>query len=259
MKHITGGHILGGLLAARLLAGCNGGGGGSESEGSTAATATGATATATATSTSTTTATSTDATSTGADTTPTTSADESTSGGVVAAKRVFVTAASFHGDLQQQGAGADGLAGADLLCAAAATSASLGGTWVAWVSTSGVDAISRLASDGRWTLIDEVTEVFASRSQIQFGPKHAIDVTEAGEPLLPSGVDLPVVWTNTDSFGKYSDDGENNACDDWSAQTGVAAVGVIFDPALGGPGLSWTDTKQPRACGGAYHLYCFEG
>ena len=257
MKNTTGAHILSGLLAARLLAGCNGGGGGSESEGSTAATATATAATTT------TTATTADATSTGVSTTPTTTtptttADESTSGGVVA-KRVFVTAASFHGDLKQQGAGADGLEGADLLCAAAATSAGLGGTWVAWVSTSGADAISRLASDGRWTLIDEVTEVFASRSQIQFGPKHAIDVTEAGAPLLPSGVDLPVVWTNTDSFGKYSDDGENNACDDWSAQTGVAAVGVIFDPAVGGPGLSWTDTKQPRGCGGEYHLYCFEG
>ena len=38
MKNTTGAHILSGILAARLLAGCNGGGGGSESEGSTAAT-----------------------------------------------------------------------------------------------------------------------------------------------------------------------------------------------------------------------------
>lgn len=255
MMNTTGAKILSGIVAAWLLAGCSGGGGGSESEGSTAA----ATSTSTSTSTGAMTTATADSTSTGASTTPTTTEDASTSGGPVAARRVFVTAASFHGDLKQQGAGADGLDGADRLCASAAASASLGGTWVAWVSTSSVDAISRLASDGRWTLLDGVTEVFAARSQIQFGPKHAIDRTESGDLLLPSGDELPVVWTNTDALGKYADDGENNACDDWSAQTGVAAVGLIFDPALGGPGLSWTDTKQPRGCGGAYHLYCFEG
>ena len=170
-----------------------------------------------------------------------------------------MTSASFHGDLQKQGGGADGVAGADLLCAAAAASSGLGGTWIAWVSSSSVDVLSRLPADAHWTLIDETTEVFSSRSQIPFGPKHAIDMTEAGDTLAPLDAELPTVWTNTDNFGRFSDDGQNDACNDWTGQTGTAAVGIIFDPELGGgTGLHWTDTKQPRACGGKYHLYCFE-
>jgi hypothetical protein len=178
----------------------------------------------------------------------------STTGGVTVAKRVFITAATFHGDLKTQGAGSDGVDGADRLCASAAAAAGLGGTWVAWVSSSEVDALTRLADDGRWNLLDGNTEVFASRGTIQFGPQHAIDLADTGVTLLAG----ETVWTNTDSFGKNSTDGQNDACDDWSAQTGLAAVGVLFDADFGGPGLSWTDTKQPLACGGEHHLYCFE-
>lgn len=173
-------------------------------------------------------------------------------------KRVFVTSEIFHGNLKSQGAGTDGIAGADLLCQGAADQAGLGGMWVAWVSSSSVDAISRLATDGRWTLLDGTTEVFAAYTEIQFGPAHAIDMTEAGASLLPSQEPV-VVWTNTDSLGRNADDGLLDACDDWTGQTGTAAVGVLFDPdGGGGMGLSWTDTKQPRGCGDEVHLYCFE-
>ncbi len=184
-----------------------------------------------------------------------TSEPATTTGGMAVTLRVFITAATFHGDLEAQGAGSDGVDGADRLCAAAAAAAGLGGSWVAWVSSSSVDALSRLAEDGRWVLLDGTTEVFPSRGAIQFGPEHAIDVAETGA-TLPAG---ETIWTNTDSFGKNSTDGQNDACDDWSGQTGLAAVGVLFDPDFGGAGLSWTDTKQPQACGGVHHLYCFEG
>lgn len=175
------------------------------------------------------------------------------------ALRSFVTAGTFHGDLEQQGGGSDGSDGADRLCASAANAASLGGNWIAWVSTSSVDALARLRSGARWTLIDGVTEVFPSRAAIQLGPRHAIDVTEAGDSLLPSGAAPVRIWTNTDRLGRNSTEGQNDACNDWSDQAGIAAVGVLFDPALGaGLGLSWTDTRQPQGCGGEYHLYCFE-
>lgn len=183
-----------------------------------------------------------------------TTGGSSTTGGELVARRVFITAAAFHGDLKSQGAGSDGVDGADRLCANAAASAGLDGTWVAWISSADVDALTRLAEDGRWVLLDGSTEVFASRGTIQFGPLHAIDLAESGV-TLPAG---ELVWTNTDSLGRNSTAGQNNACDDWSAQTGLAAVGVLFDPDFGGPGLSWTDTKQPRGCGSEYHLYCFE-
>ncbi len=175
------------------------------------------------------------------------------------ALRSFVTAGTFHGDLEQQGGGSDGSDGADRLCASAANAASLGGNWIAWVSTSSVDALARLRNGARWTLIDGVTEVFPSKAAIQLGPRQAIDVTEAGDSLLSSGAAPERVWTNTDRFGRNSTQGQNDACNDWSDQAGIAAVGVLFDPALGaGLGLSWTDTRQPQGCGAEYHLYCFE-
>lgn len=207
------------------------------------------------TSTTATTATTSDTSSDGATDTPTTTGGASSSSGEgIVARRVFITAATFHGDLRTQGAGSDGVDGADRLCASAAAAASLGGTWLAWVSSAEVDALTRLPDDARWTLIDESIEVFPSRGMIQFGPQHAIDLADTGVVVLAG----ETVWTNTDSFGKNSTAGQNDACDDWSGQTGLAAVGVLFDADIGGPGLSWTDTQQPQACGGAHHLYCFE-
>ncbi|MBK8262717.1 MAG: hypothetical protein IPK80_15455 [Nannocystis sp.] len=184
--------------------------------------------------------------------------ESTTTGGVLVDKRVFITSARLRGDLKTEGGGVDGQDGADRLCGAAAAAASLGGDWVAWVSTSTSDAITRLPSDARWTLIDGATQVFQDRLAISSGPAHAIDMTEAGVSLLPSA-DLIRVWTNTTAVGRNSTDGQNDACGDWTDQTGLAAVGVLFDPSLGGgPGLHWTDTKQPAPCGEQLHLYCFE-
>lgn len=237
------------ILVLAFASGCNGGGGGPTTASSDAGTH------ASTTTTETTTAPTVDDTSDS--TSDSTTAEPTTGTPTKVDKRVFVTAARFHGDLMHQGGGADGVDGADKLCQAAASQAQLGGAWVAWVSSSSVDAITRLADDGRWALVDG-TEVFAARSEIQLGPKHAIDRTESGEALLPSQ-DPVVVWTNTDSLGRNSQDGQNDACDDWSGQVGAAAVGVLFDPQSGGgPGLHWTDTKQPRGCGDTFHLYCFE-
>lgn len=180
---------------------------------------------------------------------------EGTTGSPLVDRRVFVTSVAYHGDLKTLGGAGSGIEGADSLCNSLAQAAGLGGTWVAWVSTSTVDAISRLAADGRWTLIDGATEVFPSRGDVQFGPLHAIDTAEDGEVVSDLG-DV-VVWTNTDRFGKNVTAGQANACDDWSGQVGTADVGVVVDPQAA-MGLSWTDTGQPRACGSEFRLYCFE-
>src|SRR5262245_51629174 len=65
-------------------------------------------------------------------------------------KRVFVTAGSWNGNLKAAGAGSDGLDGANKLCQGAATTAGLGGTWVAWLSDSTHDAKDRIADVGPW-------------------------------------------------------------------------------------------------------------
>ncbi len=181
-----------------------------------------------------------------------------TTGEQLVTKRVFITSASFNGDLATQGAGADGLTGADNLCRTAATTAGVAGEWLAWVSTKDVNAGSRLAADGRWVLLDGTTEVFPSKFDLQLGPKHAIDMTEAGDTLDGGGGASIFVWTNTDRFGANSTDGINDACGDWTNQSGISAVGTVFDPNVGGQGLSWTDNKLPRPCGEVSHLYCFE-
>lgn len=183
------------------------------------------------------------------------SSGEGTTGSPRVDLRVFVTSVAYHGDLKALGGAGSGIEGADNLCNSLAQGAGLGGTWVAWVSTSSVDAISRLAADGRWTLIDGATEVFPSRGDLQFGPLHAIDTAENGEVVSDLG-DV-FVWTNTDRFGKDVTAGQANACDDWSGQTGTADVGVVVDPQVA-MGLSWTDTGQPRACASEFRLYCFE-
>jgi len=185
------------------------------------------------------------------------STSDATTSGMVVDKRVFVTSQRFRGDLKTNGGGVDGQDGADRLCNAAAAAAQLGGEWLAWVSTSSSDAIARLPSQTRWTLLDGGTEVFKDRLAISSGPAHAIDMTEVGLSLLPSP-DSVRVWTNTTGIGRNSTDGQNDACGDWTAQSGLAAVGVLFDPSLGGPGLHWTDTKQPAPCGEQLHIYCFE-
>jgi hypothetical protein len=177
----------------------------------------------------------------------------------LATKRVFITSATFHGDLRGQGGGVDGLDGADRICAAAASAVALDGTWLAWVSTSGVDALSRLPTNARWTLLDGVTEVFPSNDLIQLGPRHAIDLSETGVTLSAAGGASPNVWTNTDRLGRNSSTGQSDACADWTSQAGVAGLGVVFNAALAPrTGLSWTDTGLPQGCGASHHLYCFE-
>ncbi|MDB4954192.1 MAG: Flagellar hook-length control protein FliK [Myxococcales bacterium] len=60
---------------------------------------------------------------------------------------VFVTSTTHAGDL-------GGLAGADAICQGLAAAAGLGGTYVAWLSTSTVSANSRLGSARGWTRPD---------------------------------------------------------------------------------------------------------
>lgn len=66
--------------------------------------------------------------------------------------RVFVTATSYAA--KSLGGGASRVAGADGFCANAAAAAGLGGNWVAWLSTSTVNAIDRVTGTGPWYLVD---------------------------------------------------------------------------------------------------------
>jgi len=162
-----------------------------------------------------------------------------------ATKKVFVTRNVFKGDL-------GGLAGADAKCAAAASDASLSGTYVAWLSgRSGgamVRASERLA-EARYELLDG-TLVFDSKAGLGAAAAAPIDVTELGQRIdLPSSY----AWTGTLANGTPSPD---YRCLDWSTADRYEN-GVGGDVGRGAD--EWSSSKRTTfACSDSLHLYCFE-
>ncbi len=61
-------------------------------------------------------------------------------------KRIFVTSTLYSGNL-------GGLSGADAKCLTAAQSVNLPGTWKAWLSSSTINAIDRIAEVGPWYFV----------------------------------------------------------------------------------------------------------
>lgn len=165
-------------------------------------------------------------------------------------KRVFVSGfPPTQGDLKTAGAGADGLAGGDNLCAAAATRGALGGTWTAWLSTTAVNAIDRVADVGPWYRIDQTTLVFPTKAALLSPPLVPINVDETG--AMASG--LGGVWTGTLANGTVS---AGNTCLDWTSASGVgtnnAQLGSWLVTTAG-----WTESGL-RSCATMYKIYCFE-
>ena len=156
------------------------------------------------------------------------------------ARRVFVTGAVL-GNLYESPAG---LIGGDARCNRVATSSGLGGTWRAWLSAEGSNAIDRIEGDGPWYLTDGSTLVFASRAALAAGPAAKINRDELGGELAD---DLPV-WTGTTSTGASL----ASTCSAWTAIAGSGHVGRI-----GSMTASWTDDGE-LGCGSYAYLYCFE-
>jgi hypothetical protein len=155
--------------------------------------------------------------------------------------RVFLTGA-FVGTMYEPGGG---LAGGDAKCAQAAAAAGVGGTWRAWLSTSTVNAVERIAGTGPWRLMDG-TMVFASRTELASGPAHAIDRLADGETL---GTDPLPVWTGTIRTGTVA----GSTCAEWTndrTELGRAGRSDAIGPA-------WTDNST-ITCDTYAYLYCFE-
>ena len=174
------------------------------------------------------------------------SASSSASGGPpVGAKRVFVTSATYTGNLKVQGGGADGLEGGDKLCQLAASAATLGGTWRAWLSSSTINAIDRIADVGPWYRLDGAKVFNNKASIVTAGPLVAIDVNEVG------GTPKANTWTGTKKSGVF----DSFSCHDWTDEAPVngyegivgITVGVTF----------WTESSS-NPCHLENTLYCFE-
>jgi hypothetical protein len=187
--------------------------------------------------------------------------DAGTSDGGVPAKRVFVTFNVYTGDLKTQGGGTDGLDGADKLCALAAASVNLGGQWKAWLSTSSVNAIDRIAEVGPWLNLAKQV-VFFNKATVKSGALVPIRYSERAHDIT-SGGPTSATWTGTNGDGVRSQPGTaDRTCLDWTIGTvDISAPPSSWNQAQDGSGLSagklWTEFGIHH-CDDKHRLVCFE-
>ncbi len=160
------------------------------------------------------------------------------SGAAAQTSRVFVSSTTTNGNM-------GGLAGGDAICDAQASAASLGGTWVAWLSTSTVDAKDRLApGSGPFvraagtpgTIANDLADLTDGTLGV------AVLNDESGNPVNTD------VYTGTNTNGTKS----TFICNDWTDNLGTALFGLT-----NASGASWTDNFD-FACNPQRPLYCFE-
>lgn len=138
-----------------------------------------------------------------------------------------------------------GLEGADEACASLAQAAELPGTFVAWLSTSGVDAKDRLGRARGWRntrqnpFADEVSDLVAGRVYFP------IAYDENGDEVTG------VVATGTLPDGTAA----AQTCSDWTSDAGVDAL--VTGEQTAGAGL-WTAESDGGTCADDYRLYCFQ-
>jgi len=163
------------------------------------------------------------------------------------AKRVFLSSATTNGEI-------NGISGADSFCQSLAGSASLGGTWNAWLSDSTISVSSRFTqSSDPYVFVDHITKVADNWSDLTDGTINAaINKDEDGNIISSL---LPYVWTNTNADGTIDATDAINVCSDWSqAPKNRLASGGNYT-AFNSP--SWSRTGI-FTCSSQVRLYCFE-
>jgi len=162
---------------------------------------------------------------------------------VLPRKRVFVTAATWNGNL-------GGLSGADTKCNTEASAAGLSGTYTAWLSTTTVHAKDRI-SDGLYTRVNGTVIAFDKNDLIDGQLQVSIRFTAANEQAQDW-----VVWTGTNPNGTVI---ANAHCNNWTSQTN-GVNGRIGDNNIANS--NWTSAYNASDWGGCNvnfgRLYCFE-
>jgi hypothetical protein len=152
---------------------------------------------------------------------------------------VFVTSTRSKGNLS-------GIAGADAKCASLAHAAGLGGTWVAWLSSSengGIDANDRIMSSEGWYLVTGKLVASSRGLLLADSLEHGIDRDENG-----NFVQSQPVWTGT-RRGILA----GPTCNGWRASS--ATFGTIGR--TNAIGTEWT-AEDVEDCASELRLYCFE-
>jgi len=170
----------------------------------------------------------------------------------------FVTSGTFNGDLKTAGHGSTGLNGADKLCQQAAESDESivpPGEYIAWISTSTLNAMDRLTPlvDDGYVLPDRTTIIAASKSDLLNGSiLNSINQDEKGAARSSNNA-----WTGTRFDGSsLTDASPAETCNDWTAPSGInGAKGIYGNTRL--EQMQWSDAGT-LPCGNEVHLYCFQ-
>jgi hypothetical protein len=159
---------------------------------------------------------------------------------LIVSHRVFISKASFNGNL-------GGLPGADAKCQTAAEGAGFSGLWRAYLSTTITDARDRIPSVGRFVRV--TGEVIANdRTDLFDGTIQApILFDESGTERTPNRA-----WTGSAANGTLI---ANENCTDWTLGTTTSVPGLIGDATA--TDAAWTHL-QSSGCGGMQRLFCFE-
>jgi hypothetical protein len=154
------------------------------------------------------------------------------------AKRVFTTSTAQNGNL-------GGIAGANAICAARASAASLSGTYRAWIGDGTGDPSANFTKTSSYVLVDGATLVSPTYADLTDGNlDHAIDQDEFGNTITTN----KFTWTNVSISGTAG----GNHCGSWTATTGSGGVGSLVTA------TNWTSTSTVAACNTNRRLYCFE-
>ncbi len=176
-------------------------------------------------------------------------------GAVVTHRRVFITSGDYSANL-------GGLSGADGICNSVATGAGLSGTWAAWLSSSTVNAASRIThAIVPYQLLDG-TVVALDWTVLTSGTlQNAIDRDEHGALVPYNSTTTPftgVAWTGTAPDGTWltgCNSSSGCTCLDWTVGTDASAGSFGLDSMTNS---SWTEENYAYVCGQQYSLYCFE-
>lgn len=139
------------------------------------------------------------------------------------------------------------LESADMYCQLAATAASLGGTWRAFLSTESADAIDRVAGEGPWVNMLGST-VFPNRAALEVSaPMASMRYDENGDPAATT-----YVWTGSTGTKRHQ---EGYSCRGWTSPEYVdyGRLGDLYSTSATG----WASYEMTN-CAYAYALLCFE-
>lgn len=139
-----------------------------------------------------------------------------------------------------------GLEGADAACNGLAADAGLEGKFVAWLSTSEIDAKDRLGDASGWVNTrGEPFALTASELLDRFAVYYPIRYDEKGEPANGG-----YIATGTSAEGTKDEN-----CLDWTSDASSDLVRA-GNPTAASP--YWTAEFTDFGCDGGYRLYCFQ-